>query len=56
MDDVSIGATRRQQCVEQAMTDMFKFFREGGQAAILDGANVSRERRKFILEFARSHV
>jgi len=40
----------RNQCANMALDDLIKFLKEGGDVAIYDGTNTSRERRKMVKE------
>ena len=47
-DRNELFAEQRKQCAVAALTDMIHFFQSGGQAAIYDGTNTTKERRAMV--------
>jgi 6-phosphofructo-2-kinase/fructose-2,6-biphosphatase 2/6-phosphofructo-2-kinase/fructose-2,6-biphosphatase 4 len=46
----------RNECANMALTDLIKFLKEGGDVAIYDGTNTSRERRKMAKEVMKEKL
>eukprot|EP00668_Euglena_longa_P005505 GGOE01006494.1.p1 GENE.GGOE01006494.1~~GGOE01006494.1.p1 ORF type:complete len:530 (-),score=175.52 GGOE01006494.1:1199-2788(-) len=49
------AADQRQQAAQEAMSDMLKFFDEGGEVGIFDATNSTQQRRRWIMEQCQSH-
>jgi hypothetical protein len=52
----SDAVKQREQMAQLALEDLLSFFKDGGQAAIYDGTNTTRARRKHVIDYMQSKV